>query len=160
MGRISRQQLFMGMARLAAMRATCFRLNVGAIIVQDNNPIAIGYGGQPAGKPHCVGNDCPGIVPGKCNTIHAEANAIRKAEELMVNESGSRIVDLYCTHSPCRPCAELISESDLHIGRIFFEVPYRDTSHLSMFRDTREVYLVTAAGYVVNYFNNRVVEFP
>lgn len=161
MGRISRQQLFMGIARLAAMRATCFRLNVGAVIVEDNNPLAVGYNGQPRGAPHCTGNDCVGRVPGRCNTLHAEANAIRKAEERLADPlrvPGS--VDLYCTHSPCRQCAGLISESPLNIGRIFFEVAYRDTSHLSMFKQTREVYVVTAAGYVVDYFTNRVVELP
>ena len=141
------------------MRATCFRLNVGAIIVHDNNPLAIGYNGQAAGMPHCAGNDCAGIIPGRCNTLHAEVNAITKAEKILIGEAWvQKPVDLYCTHSPCRSCAELISESVIEVKRIFFEVPYRDTTHLSMFHDTREVYIVTEAGYVVDYFTNRVVE--
>lgn len=169
MGRISRPVLFMGMAKLAAQRATCFRLNVGAIVTQDNNPVAIGYNGQEPGAPHCTGNDCPGIVPGRCGTLHAEVNALVKASVIL--RSSSRYdVDLYCTHSPCRFCADFIrQDTPLSVKRIFFEVPYRDTSHLGMFAEGDpedscigpvEVYIVTPAGYIIDYFTNRVVELP
>lgn len=167
--RISRQQMFIGMARLAAMRATCFRLNVGAIITQNNNPVAIGWNGAPSGHDHCAGNSCPGVVPGHCNTIHAEVNALRKAEGLL--EYGSN-VDLYCTHSPCADCLEELMKSKLYVRNLFFEFPYRSTQHLGRLNGPYKfrgdpmlptarvtgVYEVTPAGYVVEYFTRKVVD--
>lgn len=167
MGRISRPLMFMGMARIAAQRATCFRLNVGALVVHDNNPIAVGYNGQDPGADHCKGNDCPGIIPGRCGTIHAEVNALVKASTLLGDRMDTGEVDLYSTHSPCVFCTQFIWEdTPLMVKRIFFEVPYRDTSHLGMFSvpnpefgNTVEVYEVTPAGYIVDYFTRRLVEF-
>jgi dCMP deaminase len=168
-GRISRAQMYLEMARSASKRATCHRLNVGAIVTHQNSPVSVGWNGAEAGAPHCAGNDCPGIVPGNCGTLHAEANALKKAATLL--DVGS-VVDLYVTHSPCGDCSLLIQNHSLHVGRIFFEIPYRSTHHLGMFsmqyidqdnlsamRKT-EVYEVTPAGYIVEYFTRRVVELP
>lgn len=167
MGRISRAQMFMDMARAASRRSTCFRLNVGAIVTQGNNPIAIGYNGQAPGDPHCKGNDCPGIKPGNCGTFHAEVNALTKASELLRHKPDIRsrrldmAVDLYCTDSPCSLCTQFILEdTPLKVERIFYETPYRDVSHLGRFHGTTEVYLVTPAGYIVDHFTRQVVELP
>lgn len=164
MGRISRQVMFMQMARTAAMRSTCHRLNVGAIVVRDNNPVSIGWGGHEPGAPHCPGNTCPGIVPGNCPTIHAEVNALDKAQTLLLGLK-KKPLDLYCTHSPCLSCTEWIlkfAERNYSIGlsKIFFEVPYRNTQHLAMLHGKIEVYEVTPAGYIVDYFSRQVVELP
>lgn len=169
MGRISRQVMFMQMARVASMRSTCFRLNVGAILTHENSPVSVGWNGARSGAPHCQGNDCPGIVPGNCGTLHAEANAVRRATEIL--DAGTT-VDLYCTDSPCPECTMLLTNSDLYIKRIFFERPYRSRDHLKIFEDfyadpllpgsyrTTEVYEVTPAGYTVEYFSRSVVELP
>lgn len=169
MGRISRAAMFMDMARAASRRSTCFRLNVGAIMTHDNSPVSVGWNGARSGAPHCSGNDCPGIVPGNCGTLHAEANAMNRAASIL--EAGTT-VDLYCTDSPCPECALLLMNSDLYVKRIFFERPYRSRSHLEMFRDfypdpllsgsyrTTEVYEVTPASYIVEYFSRNVVELP
>lgn len=161
--------MFMEMARIASKRATCHRLNVGALVVQDNNPVSVGWNGQLPGAAHCKGNECPGIIPGKCGTLHAETNALQKASNILIN-SGTRYgVDLYCTHSPCKECATFIRETTpLTVNRIFFEVPYRDTSHLGMFAFPDDenhigvtgVYELTPAGYIIEYFSRKVVELP
>lgn len=168
MGRISRQVMFMDMARAASKRSTCFRRNVGAIVVHRNNPVSAGWNGQEPGARHCAGNDCPGIVPGMCGTLHAEHNAMRVAVELLLPGDD---VDLYCTDAPCPNCCMLIRNSALYVRRIFFEVPYRDMSALAslqhyscpedleLFRRT-EVYEVTPAGYIVEHFTRRVEELP
>lgn len=169
MGRISREVMFLEMARVASRRSTCHRLNVGAIVTHRNSPVSVGWNGAAAGLPHCAGNDCPGIVPGNCGTLHAEANALGKAANIL---GVCDEVDLYVTHSPCADCSLLIRNSALYVKRIFFEIPYRSTQHLGMFvsdyidpedevamRRT-EVYEVTPAGYVVEYFTRRVVELP
>lgn len=168
--RISRQAMYIGMARMASMRSTCSRLNVGAIVTRMNSPVSVGWNGAEAGAPHCPGNDCPGMVPGQCPALHAEANAIKKAEALL--EYGSR-VDLYSTHSPCPECCDLIIRSTIKIERIFFEIPYRRAEHLEKFRESVpfgrgmsitdrsiQLYEVTPAGYVVEYFTRGVVQLP
>lgn len=162
MGRISREVMFMGMARLASMRSTCHRLNVGAIVTHSNNPVAVGWGGHEAGAPHCPGNDCPGIVPGNCPTIHAEVNALKKAESILGSGYG---VDLFVTHSPCGHCTDyIVKGTGLIVKRLFFEVPYRNTEHLTTMglydSDTPQVYEVTPAGYIVDYFTRQVIELP
>jgi len=167
-GRISRQVMFMGMARLASQRSTCFRRNVGALVVHQNNPVSAGWNGQEPGAAHCAGNDCPGIVPGNCGTLHAEHNAISTACRVLPDGSE---VDLYCTDSPCMECCHIIRHSALYIRRVFFEVPYREMSHLSMLQvyedpddagkmRRTEVYEVTPAGYIVEHFSRRVLELP
>lgn len=167
MARISRQQMFMGFARIASQRATCFRLNVGAIVVHDNNVVSIGYNGQEPGAPHCAGNNCPGIVPGKCGTLHAEHNALVKAQEIL---GSPEEVDLYVTHSPCLKCTILLMNQDLWVKRLFFEVPYREAEHMHLLKTYNDptasykgvrstaVYEVTPAGYIVDHFSREVVE--
>ena len=161
MGRITRTVMFMDMARAASRRSTCFRLNVGAIVTKGNNPIAVGWNGQEPGAPHCRGNDCPGVTPGNCGTLHAEVNALTKAAQILIANGGDHKVDLYCTNSPCVLCTEFILEnSPLIVSRIFYEVPYRDVSHMGRFHGTTEVYCVTPAGYIVDHFTRQVVELP
>lgn len=164
MGRISREVMFMEMARAASKRSTCFRLNVGAIVTQGNNPIAVGWNGQQHGEAHCPGNSCPGIVPGNCNTIHAEVNALTKAGQIVFgnNAAAENVqVDLYCTDSPCPYCVGFILENTgLTVSRIFYEKPYRLAGHLDRLIGVSQVYLVTPAGYIVDHFTNRVAELP
>lgn len=171
MGRISRQVMFMGMARLASQRSTCFRRNVGALVVHENNPVSAGWNGQEPGAEHCPGNDCPGIVPGMCGTLHAEHNAMTTACRLLPVRTK---VDLYATDAPCPQCCLLLMNSGLHVERVFFEVPYRDMSALKQLQSYQdpewpnrpdihrrtEVYEVTPAGYIVEHFTRRVVELP
>lgn len=168
MGRISREVMFMMMARAASMRSTCFRRNVGAIVVHENNPVSAGWNGQEPGARHCAGNSCPGIVPGNCGTLHAEHNALRVASRIL--PVGAH-VDLYSTDAPCPDCCLLIRQSALYVRRVFFEVPYRDMTALAtlrqypceegleLFRRT-EVYEVTPAGYIVEHFTRQVEELP
>ena len=74
--RISRHLMFMEIAHTVAKRATCMRLNVGAVLVADRQIVSIGYNGAPSGAPHCAGNECPGKH--HCHeTIHAEVNAVQ-----------------------------------------------------------------------------------
>jgi len=160
--------MFMGMARLASQRSTCFRRNVGALVVHQNNPVSAGWNGQEPGAAHCPGNTCPGIVPGMCGTLHAEHNAMTTACRIL--PVGSE-VDLYATDAPCPDCCLLIRNSALYVRRVFFEVPYRDMAALQslqqypdpedreIFRRT-EVYEVTPAGYIVEHFTRRVEELP
>lgn len=151
MPRISRDHMFMEMAETAARRGTCDRAQVGAVIIVDRRPISMGYNGAPPGHKHCdeVGHDVPNerpgwykkwvhlgdwmggtpqrplpdmedVVEGCQRAVHAEANAIAWAARHGVSTFGG---EMYCTHSPCKTCAELILASG--IGRFVYRRSYR-----------------------------------
>lgn len=120
-GRLNRDDLFMKLTQLAALRSTCVRAHVGAVIAQDGRPISMGYNGAPPGLPHCLEDGCMQGADGGCERcIHAEANAIAWAARagLSVEES-----TMYCTYSPCRACAQLIVSAG--IRRFYFVKDYR-----------------------------------
>lgn len=156
MSRISRHQLFMGIAELSARRATCFRRAVGAIIVHDNRPVSLGYNGPPSGEPHCTGATCP--VEGVCKrSIHAEVNAIERCRSLFTYSfTGS----MYVTESPCPSCADMIAHGTrlIHIDRVYYLHEYRLTEGLSiLLRAGVEVYRMTSSGYIINYATGQLI---
>lgn len=51
-------EMGIGTAKLYAERGTCPRMQVGAVFVRDNRPLAVGYNGAPAGMPHCTDVGC------------------------------------------------------------------------------------------------------
>ena len=151
--RISRHLMFMEIAHTVAKRATCMRLNVGAVLVADRQIVSIGYNGAPPGAPHCEGHLCLGSGKSCTRTVHAERNAL--------DRSGShRNMDLYVTHSPCSTCWDALWASG-RIRRIFFGAEFRDTSHLhqdSLFE--MELYRVLPSGLVVDWYTGRITNAP
>ena len=147
--RISRQTMFMEMAKIVSKRSTCFRLNVGCVLVKNNRVVSCGYNGTPPGEPHCRGNRCPGRDG--CNlTIHAEDNAIRYLSVGMPD-------DAYITDSPCIRCAELLKATG--IKRVFFETPYRNTDPLHWLKGNHvDVFQVTPSGYCIDWFTKEIME--
>lgn len=151
MARISRQVMFMEMAEAAAKRSSCARGNVGALLVQGNNVVSIGYNGPPPGEPHCTG---PGCAPtGKCTrSIHAERNAIMRYGRLMCED-----VDLYTTSSPCIDCARLIISREMR--RVFYRHPYRLNEGLSaLLAAGVQTYKVSAAGHIIEELSGNLIE--
>ena len=154
--RITRPQMFMEIAQVAAKRSTCMRLNVGAIIVQDRTPISFGYNGAPSGAPHCAGNSCPGKH--HCHeTVHAEVNAIRRLPVSAIEDAGECPMDLYVTDSPCESCFSYVQRVGL-IHRIFFGNPYRITTHLDVYKGDIGIYRVLPAGYVIDWRTKELVD--
>ena len=128
--RISWDEYFMEMAKLAARRSTCLRRQVGAVIVKDRHIIATGYNGAPRGVKHCEEKGgCLrqqlGVPSGQrhelCRALHAEQNAIIQAATL-----GQSIEDgtIYVTHQPCVICAKMIINAG--IKRIVVREAYPD----------------------------------
>lgn len=150
--RITRAQMFMEMAHVVAKRSTCFRLNVGAVIVINNRVVSIGYNGRPAGAPHCEGNACPGRF--RCQeTIHAEDNALRHVPQALRDTP----FDLYVTDSPCGACAGLLLEH--RVKRVFFGQPYRITDHLDNLSSRGVgVFQVTPAGMVIDWQTRELID--
>jgi len=120
--RPSIDEYFLGFAKQAAMRATCLRKKVGAVIARDGILLSTGYNGSIRGMPHC---DDPGVgclmEANHCvRTVHAESNAILQAAKNGVAIDGAT---LYSTASPCWPCFGLVANSG--IKRIVFGEAYR-----------------------------------
>lgn len=129
--RISRHQMFMEIAQVVAKRATCFRENVGCIIVKDNNIISMGYNGAPAGQEHCTSHP-----NGNCqSSIHAEINALLRVTDILSNK------DLYCTHLPCIDCQKAIAKAAI-IKRVFFSITYGDIAYAQKFFDRNGIQLL------------------
>ena len=115
----------MATARLWALRSTCSRLHVGAVVARDSRILATGYNGAPAGMPHCDHachcgrlssntphrQDCASLQPCLVS-VHAEANAIAYAARHGISLDGAAI---YTTHTPCRLCCMLIINSGIKI---------------------------------------------
>lgn len=106
---------FMPFAEVAAARATCTRLQVGAIVTVNNRLRGSGYNGAPSGDAHCW--HPPGVDEPCRTTIHAEENAIRFASQ-------TRGGTLYTTHSPCMYCAAHVKIYG--IERVVYKDEYRD----------------------------------
>lgn len=151
MNRVTRQQMFMEIAHVVSKRSTCFRLNVGALLVHENSIVSIGYNGPPSGEPHCMGDQCPGWNSSCHRSIHAERNALARVPD------GLQYLDLYVTHSPCPHCFDEIWVSQ-KVDRIFFGTPFREASHLQDSLFDIEVYRVLPSGGVIEWSTGRLVD--
>lgn len=137
----------MGHARLAALRSTCSRAQVGAVFALDGRILVTGYNGAPSGMAHCDHpcdcgypseggllfdgehlSNCATLRP--CtNAVHAEANAVAWAARHGVRLEGS---ELYTTYTPCLPCAQLLV--NVGITRAYAGQPYRDPTGTKLLR--------------------------
>ncbi len=148
-------EYFMEVANAIAKRATCDRGRSGCVIAKDNQILATGYVGAPAGLPHCdeVGHQMrkmlheDGTITEHCvRTVHAEQNAICQAAKRGVAINGAT---LYCRMTPCRTCAMLIINCG--IVRVVSEYRYHDADESeSMFK---------MAGIVLEYVHNEVLKY-
>lgn len=144
-------ELFIKISEEVSKRSTCLRIQVGAVLVQDNRIISIGYNGSISGFIHCNDyfefyykeNDIK--IPyeewieseeffnlhydwSSSHEIHAEQNAILYAAKKGIKIEGST---LYTIYSPCKLCSKLISQSG--IKRIVFkELYYRSKIGLEL----------------------------
>ncbi len=128
MAKMDRDEYFMRIASVTALRGTCDRRQVGAVLVSNDRILSTGFNGAPRDMPECieVGHM---MEHGHCvRTIHAEANAIGwvGAEKLrdLVQRSD---VTLYTTTSPCMGCMNQIINA--HLQRIIYGERYSDPSH-------------------------------
>jgi len=111
----------MKIAQDVALRSTCDRAMVGAVLVREKHIIATGYNGSPAGLEHCddIGHL---MVDGHCvRTVHAEVNAIIQAA---VFGQATKDADCYVTHFPCLNCTKMLINA--RISRLVYFNSYRD----------------------------------
>lgn len=149
--RITRDQLWMEITHSMAKRSTCFRGNVGCIVVHKTNIVASTYNGPPAGQEHCLGNECPLIDGGCQRSTHAEINAIERIPHGMAK------LTMYCTHSPCPDCADRIIRNKFRIVRFVYSSEYRIiTGIIAMVQAGINVERLMPSGYLINKLDNSV----
>lgn len=130
----------MSIADLTSKLSYAKRLQVGAVIVKNNQVIGTGYNGMPAGwDNNCEYEDIgfSDAVFGEPQTLinkglktrpevlHAESNAIAKVSRSTESSDGAT---LFCTHAPCIDCAKLIYQSG--INNLYYRDTYRDSKGL------------------------------
>lgn len=99
----------MNIARAAASRSTCSRLQVGAVLVQGKSIRGTGYNGAPSGMVSCLEAGCR-LRGGRCiRSVHAEANLV-----LQTDADDRQGAAVYVTAIPCWNCALLLANSGIH----------------------------------------------
>jgi len=117
MDRISRDDYYMEMAKVAAQRADCLGTKVGAVVIVEDRIVSTGYNGAPDGVTNCSDGGCPrcaargggeiksGADLDKCLCVHAEENAILSSARHGIALRGCVI---YTTVQPCLGCLRQI----------------------------------------------------
>lgn len=122
-----RLQAHLEAAKSYAKLSKAKRLQVGALIIDDDRPIVVGINGMPSGG----SNICETNVRDKDNITlttkrevsHAEFNAIGRAAKKGIPTDKCILI---LTHSPCFDCAKLILAAG--IKEVYYETEYRDIS--------------------------------
>ena len=135
MTRPSWDEYFLKQVEDIALRATCTRRQIGAIITRYNKIVSSGYCGTVRGAEHCIDKGCIrddlGIKSGTqlevCDAVHAEANAIIQAD-------GSKMdgATIYVNAYPCKICARMIVNSG--IKRVVCSGEYSDEEGLDILK--------------------------
>lgn len=118
---------YMKIAEITAELSRARRLQVGCVIVKNDNIVSFGWNGTPPGWD----NNCEDEYIDDVNftitlttrpeVIHAEANALMK---LCRTHESSRGADLFLTHAPCIDCAKLIASAG--INNVYYRNQYRN----------------------------------
>lgn len=121
--RISWDEYFMSIAKIVALRSSCSRKKVGAILIKGKKILGTGYNGAPAGIENCLEIGCLMKNDGCVRTIHAEINVI-----LQTDNCDRQNATLYTTTRPCWNCANIIANSG--IVEVVYAEDYRVDSIL------------------------------
>lgn len=150
---------YLNVAKLCANNSYARRLQVGAVIVKDNQIMSDGFNGTPSGfenncetetinsGEHCHPYECFNCkdfsngehclkceqrkvkLTTKPEVLHAESNAILKCAKYGRPTNGST---LYITHSPCIECAKLIIQAG--IKRVVYLEDYHKNEGINLLK--------------------------
>jgi dCMP deaminase len=125
--RIAKDEWYMEIAKVVALRGTCARRQVGCVLVDRIGRIlSTGYNGVARGIPHCIDTPCPGagLKSGTgldvCEAIHGESNALLQCRDV------DRIHTCYSTTEPCVNCVKLLMSTNCE--RVVFLESYPTSS--------------------------------
>jgi dCMP deaminase len=137
---------FMNIAETTAELSYAKRLQVGAVLVKDNQIIGTGYNGMPSGWDNTCEDqestyDNRDISSGdwsyiqhtkqwtrlktKPEVLHAEMNCISKVARSTLSSAGAT---MFCTHAPCMDCAKFIYQAG--VAELYYKHKYRSTNGL------------------------------
>lgn len=149
---------YLKVAEVCAQNSVAERLQVGAIIVKDNQIISDGFNGTPSG----FDNDCEYIIQRKTNCIYlsygefcengneygklcdncgGKFDTVKTKPEVLHAESNaitkcakyghaSNGATIYVTHSPCIECAKLIIQAG--IKRVVYKNLFRSLDGINL----------------------------
>jgi dCMP deaminase len=135
---------YMKIAEVTSNLSYAKRLQVGAVIVKDNQILATGYNGMPSGWENVceyeeeklvsdIENgtflEKTGELKTKPEVLHAEMNSLMKVAQ---STESSKDSTLFCTHAPCIECAKLIYQSG--ISTVYYKEEYRSDTGLKFLR--------------------------
>jgi len=114
--RTSWDQYFLNIAKDVALRSTCPRALVGAVIVIDNHILSTGYNGAAPGEPHCTDVGCL-LENHHCQrAIHAETNAVAQAAKFGTAIDGATLYywdSLGRTAESCTKCSQIMKAAGI-----------------------------------------------
>jgi dCMP deaminase len=94
------------------------------VVTADNQKVlGVGYNGGPKG----ISNDCLSLEPGLCGHLHAEVNALIKADYTSPVSK-----KMYVTTQPCYQCAVAIINAN--ISEVVYLHSYRLTEGLELLK--------------------------
>ena len=117
---------YMKIAEVTSGLSYAKRLQVGAVIVKDNQILATGYNGMPSGWENICEHetyDEDGFhitLKTKPEVLHAEMNCLMKVTQSTESSAGST---MFCTHAPCMDCAKAIYQAG--ISTLYYKEEYR-----------------------------------
>ncbi len=135
---------YMKIANITAELSHAKRLQVGAVIVRDNQILATGYNGMPSGWENICeiteetyevrdtyNNDWIydneskkySRLKTKPEVLHAEMNCLMKVTQSTESSAGST---MFCTHAPCMDCAKAVYQAG--IKAVYYGTKYRSTA--------------------------------
>jgi dCMP deaminase len=143
MVRLSHDQYFLQLLNLVALRSTCVRRAVGAIIVSyEHQVLSTGYNGVPRHLNHCdespcAGADDPSGDTRRCEAVHAEVNAVLQCHRLDLAHT------MYVSCAPCFECAKMICNTPIQRVVSLTDYPGEGKLMLARARISAEVYDTT-----------------
>ncbi len=147
----------MELAERVAQMSYAVRLQVGSILVKDDNIISFGWNGMPSGwdnnceeleyipKQECQQSDKFMLHNGYTETahgwsklkskpevLHSEANCLMKVARSTNSSEGST---LYVTHAPCIDCAKMIYQAG--IKKLYYRHAYRSSAGVDFLKKSK-----------------------
>lgn len=126
---------YMKIAEVTSGLSYAKRLQVGAVIVKENQILATGYNGMPSGWENVCETetyDEDGFhitLKTKPEVLHAEMNSLMKVATSTESSLGAT---LFCTHSPCLDCAKAIYQAG--IKEVFYKNDYRSDDGINFLK--------------------------
>lgn len=157
---ISKNDMYMSIAKIAAMRSKDPNTQVGACIVSDQDRIlSIGYNGFPNG---CSDDEFPWDRTAENDydtkypyVVHAEANAILNFRGDLKSLNGSTI---YVTLFPCHECTKLIIQTGIK-KIVYADNKYEKSEDYKMARRMLDYVGIECTQYKIDDFTTfKIVE--